>query len=265
MSRYQFASTVPYFEQYSNRLESLGQCIANEWTRLSHPTTVDRLLDFGSGDGRLLRVILTRLGSSPNVEIVIVEPDRIFRMHAIQSLKSDGYDVTSSDPFEGNSKGRFSRILASHVLYYIQDPSFWIRRTLEAVVSGGLMTVVIRSPICDTYSLRQIYREYYNLKPRFEPEEALVSFQAAGAAVSSCLAYADLCAPMAESISFTPSSSTKVSANLGSFTRWMIGVGPNEVLPYDLQERLLTFLESRRLDTSVRLKLVDFVITGIAA
>src|ERR1035441_4398056 len=58
MSRYQFANTVPFFEQYSNRYESLAKCIANEWTRLSHSTTADRILDFGSGDGSLLRLTL---------------------------------------------------------------------------------------------------------------------------------------------------------------------------------------------------------------
>jgi len=265
MPRYQFADTVPFFEQYSNRSESLAKCIANEWTRLSHSTMADRILDFGSGDGSLLRLTLRQLRKSPKARIVIIEPDQVLRLHAIRSLGTDGYEVTSLHNLEESNTGMFSLILASHVLYYIQDPILWIRRSLETVVSGGLVTVVIRSPLCDTYSLRQIYRKYYNLKPRFEPEEALASFRAAGTTVSSCLAYADLCAPMTEPTSFTLSHSTRVSANLGSFTRWMVGAGPNEDLPYDLQERILAFLESRCLDRAVRLRLVDFVITGIVS
>jgi hypothetical protein len=113
--------------------------------------------------------------------------------------------------------------------------------------------------------MRQIYREYYHLTPRFEPAEAVASFKAAGVAVRSSLACIDIYAPMINAASLMPDRTGQASSDLGGFTRWMTGASPDEDLPSDLQERVLTFLESKRENSLVHLRLVDLVITGVAS
>jgi ArsR family transcriptional regulator len=139
------------------------------------PTGARKLLDIGTGTGRLLEVL------TPKVESAIgVDQSREMLSLARTNLARAGIDnaeVRQADmyalPFEG---GAFDVVTIHHVLHYADDPAAALAEAARVVRPGGVVLVVDFSP----HDLVELKREHAHVHLGFADNQVQGWLKSAG-------------------------------------------------------------------------------------
>src|SRR5471032_1582011 len=134
------------------------------------PLGARRLLDIGTGTGRLLEVL------APKVEQAI-GVDQSREMLALARASIDNADIRQGDmyalPFEADS---FDVVTIHHVLHYADDPSAALSEAARVVKPGGTVLVVDFSP----HDLVELKREHAHVHLGFADNQVQGWLKTAG-------------------------------------------------------------------------------------
>ncbi|MEM1059821.1 MAG: methyltransferase domain-containing protein [Verrucomicrobiota bacterium] len=102
-----------------------------------------RLLDFGTGSGRVLEMFLQRAGLAPDkTELTLLEPDAAQRAAAVRRLASRSTRPVTAVAGQGALDERtFDLITSHHVLYYVRDLEAELRGLWDRLAPDGRMLV----------------------------------------------------------------------------------------------------------------------------
>lgn len=151
----------------------LAERIASDWrTTEGFAASPPAICDYGTGDGTLTDLILSLLSPVKPADISadLVELDSQLLSRARLKLAKSAGAITTISPAEFyKSSTRYSHILASHVLYYVDDRGGLVDELIRHLRPNGILSIVLRSETCDTYLIRSRIREASktaDLRPR---------------------------------------------------------------------------------------------------
>lgn len=269
---YPYLRGLEYLRELSNEEEELATTLVALWRpRIEAAGTVS-VCDFGSGFGDLALRTLSCLGEaypSTVMRIELVDAEPALAEHARLLLERElGFPTTSWGTHEFFvSDSRFDLILASHVLYYVQDRAALIAALLRRLNSGGLASFVIRAERCDAFKVRSAMRAVErpgstrHRSPRVTAESIRERVEGEGLSVLITEREMEVVLP-AEILDVERAFRPGPASPAQEFIRFLFHISPNT--PAVEYERCVEEeIAARRDDRWVRFSLVDAVVTAL--
>jgi ArsR family transcriptional regulator len=183
------------------RLEGDGDALAEALLRAAigvsagrrAPASVGRLLDIGTGTGRVLEL----LGPHARAAVGVDRSPEMLRLarSKLSTAGLEGVEVRQSDlralPF---ADGMFDTVVIQHVLHFTDDPAAAVAEAARVTASGGALFIVDYAP----HGREELRQRLRHVRLGFEPSavlgwmemaglRAVVSAEAAGPGLTSLL------------------------------------------------------------------------------
>jgi len=114
------------------------------------PERVEKLLDIGTGTGRMLELLAPRAGRAVGIdvspEMLSIARDRLVKFPNAQVRLGDLYRLPFSDGKEGAADAGFDAVLFHQVLHYLDDPGVAVAEAARVMAVGGHLLIADFAP-----------------------------------------------------------------------------------------------------------------------
>lgn len=257
MAAYQYRQCLAFVNQYSDRRRAIAETVAQSW-RSTGAMDLRHLVDLGTGDGELLRHLLSRLSAARCLSIV--EVDDVLREQAEKGLGEAGFRV---DSYGSDSDLRMvSHYLASHVIYYLPAIDSWLADVVNKLIQGGVVTIVLRDESCTTNHVRAVVRRHENSASRISINGLMDTMSGMGLRTHDLIAATTWEYVVKPGWELSADLADSADPELDSFIRWMARIPFDQHIDSALLPPLRDYLSSTVLGGVMVWHLRDRVITG---
>ncbi|MFJ5972826.1 hypothetical protein [Streptomyces sp. NPDC093060] len=269
MTAYAYRSGLDLLRRRSNARTETARAVAGEWRISMTRAQGVHVVDFGTGDGDLLAAVLTKAGTPREAVIEIVERDRQLAEAARSVLMSAGYTTAlandSRDEPDGflreSSYGTVTHLLAANVVHYLPDRLAWVASLRPLLTPNAVLTVVMRSAMCETRLLADIVRKTEG-RSRAPSDQAISEILTAQRFTISRRTVPSLFTiPVEGDWSFS-AAMTDPEDELAMFVRWMLSVPAGSPVPAAALTHIEDFLAARIVDGRLTLCMESIVLTA---
>jgi SAM-dependent methyltransferase len=172
------ADDYSFFEQHATEAASDARAYAVLLKELSAGGGTIRMLDFGCGSGTFTERLLRLAGwPADRLKLTLVEPVEAVRRAARMRLAGfSAAPLVDSATLPADAAGGFDFVLASHVLYYVDDVRQCVAALVAAVAPGGVLATAIAER---TNALIEIWVAAFRLVGREVPYHTSEDVEAA--------------------------------------------------------------------------------------
>ena len=257
MAAYQYRRCLAFVNQYSDRRRSIAETVAQSWLS-SGALDFQHIVDLGTGDGELLRHLLSRLSGARRLSIV--EIDDVLREQAEKGLGEAGFRIDSyvSDA----DLQTISHYLASHVIYYLPAIDSWLADVVNKLTPNGVVSIVLRDESCTTNHVRAVVRRHENSTSRISINSLIATMSGMGLHTHDLIAATKWEYDVKPGWELSADLADSADPELDSFIRWMARIPFDQHIESALLLQLRNYLSSTVFDGVMVWHLRDRVITG---